>query len=70
MNGTNTLRTQGPDDADANRTVRIGLPAHVQERMRKLYGEPGAGAASAHPDVSTGGCVRTLAGWFARHVGR
>jgi hypothetical protein len=70
MNGMNSIRTQGSDNADDTRTVRIGLPPHVQERMRKLYGEPGSGAAPLHPDVSTGGCIRTLAGWFARHVGR
>jgi hypothetical protein len=70
MNGKNSLRTCRPDDADATRTVRIGLPPHVQERMRNLYGEPGSGGASARSDEASSGCVRTLAEWFARQIGR
>ena len=70
MNGMNTLRTQGPDNADATRTIRIRLPLHVQERMRKRYGEPGSDAASVNPDVSAGGCIRTLSAWFSRQIGR
>jgi hypothetical protein len=70
MTAENTSRTTGPDDADATRTVRIGLPPHVQERMRNLYGEPGQGGMSARPDEASSGCVRTLSAWFARQIGR
>ena len=63
-------RTQRPDDADETRTVRIGLPPHVQERMRKLYGEPGSGLPSERPDDVNPGCFRTLTGWIGRQIGR
>jgi hypothetical protein len=69
MNARNSIRTLGSDDADATRTVRIGLPPHVQERMRKLYGEPGMAALPDCPDDPGKGCIRTLAEWFSRRIG-
>jgi len=67
MNGNKTTRTVHPDTSDDRRTVRITLPPHVQERMRKLYGEPGSDAST---DMSHAGCFRTLAGWIGRQIGR
>ena len=69
MTGKNSIRTLRSDDADATRTVRIGLPPHVQERMRKLYGEPGMAALPDCPDDPGKGCIRTLAEWFSRRIG-
>lgn len=70
MNAKNSIRTMGPDDADATRTVRIGLPPHVQARMRKLYGEPGSARMLGHPDIPAPGYIRTLSAWLARQIGR
>ena len=70
MNGNIASRTMGPDDADGTRTVRIGLPLHVQERMRKLYGEPGSARMPVRSDDPSRGCFRTLTGWLSRQIGR
>jgi hypothetical protein len=70
MTANTTIRTLGSDDADATRTVRIALPPHVQERMRQRYGEPGSGLSSVRSDEASGGCIRMLAEWLAKQIGR